>query len=70
MNMENNPDFNNYNNQLRMSRRTPYNDRNRNEMNAYNELLSRLREQNDILKRQLLEVEKSKKYICHIIYVV
>ena len=55
MNMENNPDFNNYNNQLRMSRRTPYNDRNRNEMNAYNELLSRLREQNDILKRQLEE---------------
>ena len=53
--MDNNQEPYNYNNQFRMSRRTPNNNRNRNEINAYNELLLKLREQNELLKRQLEE---------------
>ena len=53
MNFENNPMPYNFNNQFRMSRRTPNNNiRNREEMNIYNELLIKLREQNELLKRQ------------------
>ena len=59
--MENSPEFNNFNNQFRMGRRTPYIERNRNEMNAYNELLLKLREQNEILKRQLEEERENER---------
>ena len=59
--MESSPEFNNFNNQFRMGRRTPYIERNRNEMNAYNELLLKLREQNEILKRQLEEERENER---------
>ena len=59
MTMGNNQEFYNYNNQLRTSRRTPNN--NINEINAYNELLLKLREQNDMLKRQLEEERENER---------
>ena len=52
----------NFNNQFRMSRRTPNNNiRNREEMNIYNELLIKLREQNELLKRQLEEERENER---------
>ena len=62
MNFENNPMPYNFNNQFRMSRRTPNNNiRNREEMNIYNELLIKLREQNELLKRQLEEERENER---------
>ena len=52
---------NNYNNQFRMSRRTPDVNQNKKEISAYNELLLKLREQNELLKRQLEEEKENER---------
>ena len=60
--LDNNPEYNNnFNNQFRMSRRTPNINQNRNDINIYNELLSKLREQNEILRRQLEEERENER---------
>ena len=59
MNMDYNPEFNN--NQFRMSRRTPDVNQNKKEISAYNELLLKLREQNELLKRQLEEEKENER---------
>ena len=62
MNFENNQMPNNFNPQFRMSRRTPNNNiRNREDMSIYNELLLKLREQNELLKRQLEEERENER---------
>ena len=65
MNFENNPMPYNFNNQFRMSRRTPNNNiRNREEMNIYNELLKRQLEEereNERLRKLKEKEEEEKK---------
>ena len=58
MNLNNNP---NMNNQFRMRRRVPNYNQSMNEININNELLQKLKEQNEILERQLEEERENER---------